>query len=34
MDLVNRLLGNAGEISIEKLQKEFYPLLLESEQLE
>jgi len=34
MGLLNGLLGNAGEISIEKLQEEFQPLLVEGEQLE
>ena len=34
MGLLNGLLGNAGEISIEKLQEEFEPLLVEGEQLE
>ncbi|WP_439182208.1 PH domain-containing protein [Carboxylicivirga taeanensis] len=34
MGLLNGLLGNAGEVSIEKLQEEFQPLLIEGEVLE
>lgn len=34
MGLLNGLLGHAGEVSIEKLQAEFQPILVEDEVLE
>ncbi len=34
MGLLNGILGHAGEVSIEKLQEEFQPILVDGEELE
>ncbi|MCC9136536.1 PH domain-containing protein [Pontibacter silvestris] len=34
MGLLNGIMGHASEVSIEKIRKEFHPILLEDEQIE